>query len=128
MAMMILRQNRYYAIHLIRGRVSAAGGMMSEVKRITRKPTNSPMAAMIKRLREIEEFNFSRNFLEDFIEITFSAFLAGQSPSSAQSCSDCGAKNLEVFFTSTQLGRTVCQTCFEKRQADRRAKEAFQPK
>jgi hypothetical protein len=102
--------------------------MMREVKRITPKPADSPMAAMIKRLREIEEFNFSRNFLEDFIEITFSAFLAGQPPSSAPSCSDCGAKNLEVFFTNKALGYDVCQTCFEKRQAAGRGREVSPPK
>lgn len=40
------------------------------------------------------------------------------------SCSDCGARDLEVFYTSKEQNSHLCPACFQARAACSMAKEA----
>ena len=51
------------------------------------------------------------------------SLLQDNRPKAPVSCADCGARDLEVFYTSKAQHSHLCPTCFQARSARRTAKE-----
>ena len=52
------------------------------------------------------------------------SLLQDNRPKAPVACADCGARDLEVFYTSKVQGSHLCPACFQARSACGTAKEA----
>ena len=52
------------------------------------------------------------------------SLLQGNRPKAPVSCADCGARDLEVFYTSKEQNYHLCPACFRARTERGTAKEA----
>jgi len=54
------------------------------------------------------------------------SLLQDNRPKAPVSCADCGARDLEVFYTSKEQNSHLCPACFQARITSGRAKVAEQ--